>query len=99
MIGAFNCRDPLTPRVFKMVLFRKSLERKSLDKGMRSQAESEKHGWKVERVAKLIGKIARAGRPRFRYTPGPFVERISPMVRRLIPDRLYLRIIAGFYGL
>ena len=53
----------------------------------------------MERVARLIGKIARAERPRFRYTPGPFVERISPTVRRLIPDRLYLRIIAGFYGL
>ncbi len=76
-----------------------SVYRKSLQKAMRSQAESEKHGWKVERVARLIGKIARAERPRFRYTPGPFVERISPTVRRLIPDRLYLRIIAGFYGL
>lgn len=66
---------------------------------MLSQAESEKHGWNVERLARLIGKIVRSRSPRFRYTPGPIVERISPVARRLIPDRLYLRILAGFYGL
>jgi NAD(P)-dependent dehydrogenase (short-subunit alcohol dehydrogenase family) len=73
--------------------------KQNFDDAMRSQAESEKHGWKVERVARLIERVVRSRRPRFRYTPGPFVERISPVARRLIPDRLYLRILARFSGL
>jgi NAD(P)-dependent dehydrogenase (short-subunit alcohol dehydrogenase family) len=73
--------------------------RQSFEKAILSQAESEKHGWKVERLARLLGKIVECPSPRFRYTPGPFVERISPVARRLIPDRLYLRILAKFYGL
>ncbi len=72
---------------------------RSLGAAMRSQAESELHGWNVERIARLVERVARSPRPRFRYTPGPFVERIAPAVRRMIPDRLFLSIIAGFYGL
>ena len=73
--------------------------RQSFEKAMLSQAQSEKHGWKVERLARFLGKIVESPSPRFRYTPGPFVERISPVARRLIPDRLYLRFLARFYGL
>jgi NAD(P)-dependent dehydrogenase (short-subunit alcohol dehydrogenase family) len=73
--------------------------RQSLQQAMHSQAESEKHGWKVERLAKFVARIVRSRSPRFRYTPGPILERISPIVRRVIPDRLYLTILARFYGL
>jgi hypothetical protein len=65
---------------------------------MRSQADSELRGWKVERIARLVERIVRSRSPRFRYTPGPFMERIAPVARRMIPDRLFLRIVAGFYG-
>jgi len=65
---------------------------------MRSQAASEQHGWKVERLARFIERIVRSRWPRFRYTPGPLVERISPVARRLIPGRLYLKILARFNG-
>jgi NAD(P)-dependent dehydrogenase (short-subunit alcohol dehydrogenase family) len=78
---------------------RDSPYQRSFVAAMRSQAESELHGWNVERIARLVERVARSPRPRFRYTPGPFVERIAPAVRRIIPDRLFLSIIAGFYGL
>ena len=76
-----------------------SLYRRDLEKAMRRQAESEKHGWKVERLARFLAKIVKSRAPRFRYTPGPLVERLSPTVRRVIPDRLYQRLLAGYYGL
>jgi NAD(P)-dependent dehydrogenase (short-subunit alcohol dehydrogenase family) len=72
--------------------------RLSFDSAMRSQAASEQHGWNVERLARFIERIVRSRSPRFRYTPGPFIERISPAARRLIPDRLYLKIVARFGG-
>ena len=72
--------------------------RLNLDSAMQAQAASERRGWHVERLARLIERIVRSRSPRFRYTPGPFVERISPAARRLIPDRLYLKIVARFGG-
>ena len=72
---------------------------RDLEKAMRLQGENEKHGWKVERLARFLGKIMESRAPRFRYTPGPLVERISPTARRVIPDRLYQRFLASFYGL
>jgi NAD(P)-dependent dehydrogenase (short-subunit alcohol dehydrogenase family) len=72
--------------------------RRSFESAMRSQAAAERHGWNVERLARLLEKIVRSRSPRFRYTPGPFVERISPAARRLIPDRLYLKIVRRFSG-
>jgi NAD(P)-dependent dehydrogenase (short-subunit alcohol dehydrogenase family) len=72
--------------------------RRNLSAAMHAQAESELRGWKVERIARLVERVARSRRPRFRYTPGPFVERIAPVARRIIPDRLFLSILAGFYG-
>jgi NAD(P)-dependent dehydrogenase (short-subunit alcohol dehydrogenase family) len=68
------------------------------EKAMTSQSESERGGWKAERLARFLLRVIERRTPRFRYTPGPLVERISPAARRLIPDRLYLRIVAGFYG-
>jgi len=68
-------------------------------RAMRSQAEGEAQGWSPDRCARVIARIAQARSPRFRYTPGPLVERLSPVARHLIPDRLFLRILEGFYGM
>ncbi|HTZ51606.1 MAG TPA: SDR family oxidoreductase [Spirochaetia bacterium] len=73
--------------------------RAELERAMRAQAEGEAHGWSVDRCARVIVRIAQARSPRFRYTPGPFVEWLSPRARRLIPDRLFQRFLAGFYGM
>ncbi len=73
--------------------------RDMLEAVMRSQALGEERGWDPERIARVIEGIIRSRRPRFRCTPGPLIERVAPAARRLIPDRLFLRIIARFYGL
>ena len=73
--------------------------RAELERAMRAQAEGEAHGWSVDRCARVIVRIAQARSPRFRYTPGPFVEWLSPRARRLMPDRLFQRVLAGFYGM
>jgi len=72
--------------------------REALSAAIRSQSQSELHGWEPERIARVVGRIIELRRPRFRYTPGLFVERISPALRRLIPDRLFLRLVATFFG-
>ena len=72
--------------------------RRNLDAALHSQATSELHGWKVERIARLVERIVRSRSPRFRYTPGPFIERIALTLRRMIPDRLFLSILRRFYG-
>jgi len=69
----------------------------SFKRAMVSQSESERHGWKPDRLARLVERIISSRAPRFRYTPGPLIERVSPAARRVLPDRLYLRIVSGFY--
>ncbi len=64
-----------------------------------TQSDSEQKGWAAQRVARTIGRIVRSRVPRFRYKPAPFIQRISPYVRRIIPDRLYLKFVSMFYGL
>ena len=76
-----------------------SAYRRDFERAMSSQAASEKHGWSVDRMARVIVRIASSRRPRFRYTPGPLVERLGPVLRRLIPNRLFHRLLAGFYGM
>jgi len=71
--------------------------RGNMESALRAQAKSETHGWAPERVARLVQRIVRARSPRFRYMPGPFIERITPAVRRLLPDRLFLRALGIFY--
>jgi len=73
--------------------------RKNLDDAMRSQSTNEINGWDVERVARFIGRIVQSRSPRFRYRPGPFMEVISPTFRRVMPDRLFLKVLASFSGI
>jgi len=71
----------------------------ALSRVMTEQARSERAGWPPERVARVVEKIVRSRHPHFRYKFGPFVERISPAVRRVIPDRLFIKIVASFFGM
>ena len=64
-----------------------------------AQAKSETNGWSARRVALTIGRIVRMRSPRFRYKPAPFIQLIAPYVRRIIPDRIYLRFVCMFFGL
>ena len=73
--------------------------RQDFERALRAQAESEKHGWRVDRMARVIVRIASSRRPRFRYTAGPRIERLGPVLRPLIPNRLFHRILAGFHGM
>jgi NAD(P)-dependent dehydrogenase (short-subunit alcohol dehydrogenase family) len=73
--------------------------RDNLERAMRSQQAAERAGWRVDRLAGTIARIAGSRSPRFRYTPGPFVERLSPVARRFLPNRLFLKILGVFYGL
>lgn len=73
--------------------------REIFSKVMEEQARAERAGWPADRVAGIVERAIKARHPRFRYRPGPFVERIAPTARRIIPDRLYLKIVASFFGM
>ncbi len=68
-------------------------------KVLEEQARAERNGWSPDRVARTVQKALSTRRPRFRYRPGAFVERIAPTARNIIPDRLYLKIVASFFGM
>ncbi len=55
------------------------------------------YGLPPEKLGKLIVKIAESKRPKLRYRSGRLFEVITPSVQKMMPDRLWEKILAGFY--
>jgi len=64
---------------------------------MAAASKSEQEGWPAEAVARKVVKIVGMRRPKFRYKPAMLLQRIGPMVRKIVPDRLFHQILAKFY--
>jgi NAD(P)-dependent dehydrogenase (short-subunit alcohol dehydrogenase family) len=57
----------------------------------------EANGSEPEKLAKLVGKIIRSRRPRLRYMSGKFDQKLSVLVKKLVPGRLFESIIYSYY--
>ena len=55
------------------------------------------NGLPPEKLGKLIVKIAESKKPKLRYRSGRLFEVITPSVQRLLPGRVWERILEGFY--
>ena len=60
--------------------------------------KEESNGVPPVQVAALLGKIARARRPRLRYTVGHTGQRLSVLAKRALPWSMCERLLLGFYG-
>ena len=58
-----------------------------------------KQGRHPDKIKKLVARIVNSKRPKLRYKSGKLFEIITPAAQRLMPDRLFERIITGFYKL
>lgn len=58
----------------------------------------ESHGDEPENLAKLIGKIVESKKPRLRYKAGQFEQKLSVYVKRILPGRLFEKVIYSYYG-
>ena len=58
----------------------------------------ERSGVKPELVARTVARIIATPVPRMRYIVGPFYEKLAVMVKRLVPDALFERIMMSNYG-
>ena len=56
-------------------------------------------GLKPVQVAKKIEKLIKAKKLKPHYSVGPFLEVVSPIIKFLLPQRMYENIIASFYNL
>jgi NAD(P)-dependent dehydrogenase (short-subunit alcohol dehydrogenase family) len=70
-----------------------------LERARDAMVRGEAHGAKPEAVARLLERIMRTARPRVRYTVGPVPERAAVSVKRVMPSRLFERILLPAYGL
>lgn len=58
----------------------------------------EAHGSEPEKLARLIGRIINSNRPRLRYMSGKFDQKLSVLVKRIAPGRLFESIIYSYYA-
>ena len=59
----------------------------------------ENSGLKPEYLAKLISRIVRKDRPRFRYVISNFFQKLALSCKGIVPDRLYNSLFAIYYKL
>jgi NAD(P)-dependent dehydrogenase (short-subunit alcohol dehydrogenase family) len=59
----------------------------------------ETHGVAPEAIAKLVCKIVEGGANGPRYTCGAALQRLSAVLKRILPGRLFETIIGSFYGM
>jgi NAD(P)-dependent dehydrogenase (short-subunit alcohol dehydrogenase family) len=50
-------------------------------------------------IEKTILKIANTKHPKFRYKSGRLYEKVTPLAKQILPDKLFLKILASFYKL
>jgi NAD(P)-dependent dehydrogenase (short-subunit alcohol dehydrogenase family) len=60
--------------------------------------KEERQGVSPEAIAKLVCRIIEGKSKRPRYSCGHFSQRLSAVLKRLLPGRLFEAIIGGFYG-
>lgn len=58
----------------------------------------ESHGSEPERLARLVGKIIRRRKPKLRYKVGKFDQKLSVVLKRILPGRMFERIISSYYN-
>ncbi len=66
---------------------------------MRVVEKEESNGVPPAQIAQTICRIVEGGAPGPRYTAGAFSQRLSAVLKLLLPGRLFERIIGSFYGL
>jgi NAD(P)-dependent dehydrogenase (short-subunit alcohol dehydrogenase family) len=70
-----------------------------LKRAEEAMIRGERDGAKPEAVAQLLGRILRTPRPRVRYTVGPVPERAAASIKRVLPSRLFERVLLHATGL
>jgi NAD(P)-dependent dehydrogenase (short-subunit alcohol dehydrogenase family) len=70
-----------------------------LKRAEEAMIRGERDGAKPEAVAQLLGRILRTPRPRVRYTVGPVPERAAASIKRVLPSRLFERLLLHESGL
>jgi len=65
---------------------------------MKAVESEEKNGVPPEVIAKLICRIVEGKANGPRYTCGHMLQRLSAVLKRILPGRLFETIIGSFYG-
>jgi NAD(P)-dependent dehydrogenase (short-subunit alcohol dehydrogenase family) len=71
----------------------------SFSKCMSIVEKEEQHGVAPESIAKLVCNVVDGSASSPRYTSGAALQRLSPVLKRILPGRLFETIIGSFYGM
>jgi hypothetical protein len=66
---------------------------------MKLVEREEKQGVPPEAIAKVVRRIVEGGAKGPRYSCGAALQRLTVVLKRLLPGRIFEDIIASFYGI
>ena len=61
--------------------------------------KTEKEGWPPEILARKLCRIVESKNPKHRYIIGKFPDKLSVIIKPILPSRLYSNILGSFYGI
>ncbi len=70
-----------------------------VDQALSVIEHDENNGSDPQRIARLIGRIISRHNPHLRYKIGAADQILAPLLKNILPAKLFARIIAGHYGL
>jgi NAD(P)-dependent dehydrogenase (short-subunit alcohol dehydrogenase family) len=72
--------------------------RSAFDEAMGVVENEEQAGVDPGPVAKVVARVVRAGAPSLRYTVGPTMQRLAPLIRGVLPYSVYETLMRKHYG-
>ncbi len=73
------------------------LTRVSLKDRLKVIEKDEANGWGPEILARKISKIVESENPRHRYVVASFEQKLAVVLKRILPGKWFMRILAGHY--
>ena len=73
--------------------------RANYERAERAMRESVDHGIPPEQVAQVIWRVVHTSKPDVRYLAGGFLQKLAPIAKRLLGNRLFEWVMKKYYGL
>jgi len=70
----------------------------SLQQSVSSFEKDEQTGLKPDYLARKVAKIVRKRHPKFRYVIATFIQKLSIPLKRILPDRTFVKVLSLFYS-
>ncbi len=78
-------------------VFEDSVYKESYEKNIKLMDDHVTHGDNPLKMAKAIDKVIRTSNPKIHYKVGDFMQKFSIVLKRILPDKVYEKLLMNYY--